>query len=58
MNEQQQAASVRLNKVEREAIEFAKFIFKGPKKGEKDPLMKVERNAINKLKVAWEMLKK
>jgi transcriptional regulator with XRE-family HTH domain len=42
-----------LNKLEQEAIQLTKLIFKGPKKGEKDSLMKIERNAINKLKVSW-----
>ena len=35
-----------INKIEREAIEFAQSLLAGPKKGQADPLSKVEREAI------------
>jgi transcriptional regulator with XRE-family HTH domain len=50
MNEQKVAQHLHSNKVEREAINFAQLIFRGPKKGAKDPLMKIERDAINTVK--------
>ena len=56
MKEPNIAKYPKLNKIERDAIQLAKLIFKGTKNGEKDPLMKIERNAINQLKVAWKML--
>jgi transcriptional regulator with XRE-family HTH domain len=57
MNEQNLAEHPHINKAEREAINFAQLIFRGPKKGEKDPLMKIERDAINKIKTIWKTLK-
>lgn len=36
-----------INKIEREAIEFAQSILKGPEKGKTDPLSQIEREAIN-----------
>lgn len=36
-----------LNKIERDAIDFAQSILAGPKKGKPDPLSKIERDAIN-----------
>jgi transcriptional regulator with XRE-family HTH domain len=36
-----------INKIEREAIEFAQSILTEPKKGKTDPLSKIEREAIN-----------
>lgn len=36
-----------INKIEREAIEFAQSLLAGPKKGRADPLSKVERAAID-----------
>ena len=36
-----------LNRIERDAIEFAQSILNVPKKGKKDPLSKIERDAIN-----------
>lgn len=35
-----------INKIEREAIEFAQTLLDGPKKGKADPLSKIERDAI------------
>lgn len=46
-----------INKAEREAINFARLIFRGPKKGEKDPLMRIERDALNKVKAIWKSFK-
>jgi transcriptional regulator with XRE-family HTH domain len=57
MNEQNLAEHPHINKAEREAINFAQLIFRGPKKGEKAPLMKIERDAINKIKAIWKTLK-
>ena len=50
MNEQKVAEPAKINKIERDAINFAQLIIRGPKKGQKDPLMKIERHAINKIK--------
>ncbi len=33
--------------IERDAIDFALSILKGPKKGDRDPISAVERNALN-----------
>lgn len=57
MNEQKVAEYPKINKAEREATNFAQLIFRGPKKGEKDPLMIIERDAINKVKAIWETFK-
>ncbi len=35
-----------INKIEREAIDFAQSLLNGPKKGETDRLSKIERDAI------------
>ena len=35
-----------INKIERDAIEFAQSLLAGPKKGQSDPLSKIERDAI------------
>lgn len=35
-----------INEIEREAIEFAQSLLKGPEQGKADPLSKVERQAI------------
>ncbi len=35
-----------INKIEREAVEFAQSLLAGPKKGQADPLSKIERDAI------------
>ena len=35
-----------INKIEREAIDFAQSLLTGPKKGQADPLSKIEREAI------------
>ena len=35
-----------INKIEREAIEFAQSLLNGPRKGRADPLSKIEREAI------------
>ena len=48
MTEQKEESSQALiNKIEREAIEFAQSILTEPKKGKTDPLSKIEREAIN-----------
>jgi len=36
-----------INEIEREAIEFAQSIVKGPKKGAADPLSRIEREAVS-----------
>jgi len=41
-----QQKNLMINKIEREAIEFAQSLLKGPKKGRSDPLSKIEREAI------------
>jgi transcriptional regulator with XRE-family HTH domain len=53
MNEQKVAEPAKINKIERDAINFAKLMIRGPKQGQKDPLMKIERHAINKIKAIW-----
>jgi transcriptional regulator with XRE-family HTH domain len=58
MNEQKLAEHPHINKAEREAINFAQLLFRGPKKGEKDPLMRIERDAIDKVKAIWKTFKK
>jgi len=50
MTDQEQADQSKkpmINKIEREAIEFAQSLLKGPKKGQADPLSKIEREAID-----------
>lgn len=37
----------RLNKLEKEAVEFGQALFRSPKIGQIDPLTKIERNAIS-----------
>lgn len=49
MTEQEQADQPKqpmINKIEREAIEFAQSLLTKPKKGLADPLSKIERDAI------------
>ncbi len=49
MTDQEQADQTRqpmINKIEREAIEFAQSLLNGPRKGRADPLSKIEREAI------------
>ena len=49
MTDQEQADQPKqpmINKIEREAIEFAQTLLYGPKKGQADPLSKIEREAI------------
>lgn len=41
-----QSAQPMINKIEREAIEFAQTVLAGPKNGQADPLGKIERDAI------------
>jgi len=57
MNEQKVAEYPKINKTEREVINFAQLMFRGPKIGEEDPLMKIERDAINKVKAIWKTFK-
>lgn len=53
----EQSKHPRINKIEGEAITFAQSIFGGPKKGEADPLSKIEREAIDYAKRLWKKLK-
>ena len=49
MTDQQQTEQTRqpmINKIEREAIEFAQTLLNEPRKGQADPLSKIEREAI------------
>ena len=46
-----------INKIEREAIEFAQTLLSGPKKGQADSLSKVEREAIAYAKNLLDMFK-
>ena len=46
-NESDLTESIMLMQIERDAIEFAQSILNGPKRGAKDPLSKIERQAIN-----------
>lgn len=49
MTEQETAArqkNLMINRIEREAIEFAQSLLAGPKKGQTGPLSKTERDAI------------
>ena len=49
MTDQEQADQPKqpmINKIEREAIEFAQSLLTEPKKGQADPLSKIERKAI------------
>ena len=49
MTDQEQAdqpSQPMINKIEREAIEFAQSLLNGPKKGQADPVSKIEREAI------------
>jgi transcriptional regulator with XRE-family HTH domain len=57
MNDQKIDVRLRITKTEQEAINFAQLMFKGPKKGDKDTLLKIERDAINKLKTVWKRFK-
>ena len=42
----EQSGQPMINKIEREAIEFAQTLLNGPRKGRADPLSKIEREAI------------
>ncbi len=42
-----QAEQPMINKIERDAIEFAQSLLAGPKKGKADSLSKIERDAID-----------
>ena len=60
MTDQEQAAQPRqpmINKIEREAIEFAQTLLNGPKKRQADPLSKIEREAIAYAKNLLNMFK-
>lgn len=49
MTDQEQADQTgqpMINKIEREAIEFAQTLLNGPGKGQVDPLSEIEREAI------------
>ena len=46
-----------INKIEREAIEFAQSLLNEPKKGQADPLSKIEREAIAYAKNLLSMFK-
>ena len=46
-----------INKIEREAIEFAQTLLNEPKKGQADPLSKMEREAIAYAKNLLSMFK-
>jgi transcriptional regulator with XRE-family HTH domain len=56
-NEQNLAEHLPINKAERESVNFAQLMFKGTRKVENDPLMKIERDAINKIKTIWKTFK-
>ena len=65
MNRQDQAAQpehppkqAMINKIERDAIEFAQSLLAGPKKGEADSLTKIERDAISYAKNLLKMFGK
>ena len=46
-----------INKIEREAIEFAQTLLNEPKKGQADPISKIEREAITYAKNLLSMFK-
>ena len=46
-----------INKIEREAIEYAQSVLTGPRKGQSDPLSKTEREAIAYAKRLLRMFK-
>ena len=46
-----------INKIERDAIEFAQSLLTEPKKGQSDPLTKIERDAIAYAKKLLSMFK-
>ncbi|MAD73535.1 MAG: hypothetical protein CML20_01800 [Rheinheimera sp.] len=50
MNEQHTEEQSKLTKKEQDAVELARLIVKGPQKGLQDPLLPVERKAIDKVK--------
>ena len=61
MNEQEPAEQPKqpmINKIERDAIEFAQSLLAEPKKGEADPLSKIERDAISYAKNLLKMFGK
>ncbi|MEO1594717.1 MAG: helix-turn-helix transcriptional regulator [Pseudomonadota bacterium] len=47
MTKQQETDTPMINAIERDAIEFAESIIKGPANGKADPLTKIERDAID-----------
>ena len=46
MTDQKTTDQPMINKIEREAIEYAQSVLNGPRKGQSDPLSKTEREAI------------
>ena len=61
MTDQEQADQPKqpmINKIEREAIEFAQSLLTEPKKGQADPLSKIEREAIAYAKNLLSMFEK
>lgn len=58
MNIPQSTGRAKLTKKEEEAVLWAKSIFKSPEKGQKDPLMKIERKAIDKAKALYKVFAK
>ncbi len=46
MTDQESTDQPMINKIEREAIEYAQSVLTGPSKGQSDPLSKIEREAI------------
>lgn len=60
MTDQEQEEQPRqpmINKIEREAIEFAQTLLNEPKKGQADPISKIEREAIAYAKNLLSMFK-
>jgi transcriptional regulator with XRE-family HTH domain len=46
MTDQEATDQPMINKIERDAIEYAQSVLSGPSKGQPDPLSKIEREAI------------
>lgn len=47
-----------INRIEREAIEYAQSVLSGPRKGKSDPLSKTERDAVDYAKNLLSLFKK
>ena len=61
MTDREQARQTKqpmINKIEREAIEFAQTLLIDTRKGQPDPLSKIERDAISYAKNLLSMFKK